>query len=144
MLLFWLMFVIVASPCITYRSRERGHRFYKPLCNDTCGERNSLFIIIDVFYLYNIFRKFMNKGEIPIFSNVFYKKFLSTLSKAFSWSICNKYRWLFFCFVYVIISLIKNKLLNIVLFGIEQFCSSDIIWGKICLNLFANILVSIL
>ena len=33
------------------------------------------------FCLYSIFRKFMNKGEIPIFSDVLCK-FLSTLSKA--------------------------------------------------------------
>ena len=126
-----------------YHVEGQGHPCLRHLCSDTCGGKKPLFVIVDVLCLYNIFRKFMNIGEIHIFSNVLYRKFESTLSRPFPWSICSKYRWLFFCFVYVIISLNRNKLLNIVLFGTEQFCSSNIIWGRICLNLFA-IFVSIL
>lgn len=104
-----------------------GQQYVKPPSSDTCSDKNPLFIIVDVFCLYSILRKLTNKGEIPIFSIVLYKKFLSTLSKAFSLDPfpigivgC------FFVF-YAIISLVRTRLLNNVLFEIEQFCFSDII-----------------
>ena len=54
------------------------------------------------------------------------------------------HRELFFSFVYFIISLVKNKLLKIVLFSTEQFCSSDIMSGSIDFNLFDYIFVQVL
>ena len=54
------------------------------------------------------------------------------------------YNFVFFSLVSVIISLVKNKLLNIILFGMEHVCSCEVIFGKMVFNLFDRIFVSIL
>ena len=67
----------------------------------------------------------------PSVSIVLKRKGLSILSMAFSWSICKNYNYLLFSFVNLMMSLTKNKLLKIAWAGTEQFCSSDMISGKI-------------
>ena len=49
----------------------------------------------------------------------------------------------FFFFVNLLMSLTNMILLSIVLFGIEQFCSSDVVSGSTLLNGFAKIFVTI-
>ena len=52
-------------------------------------DRKPLFIIVDVLLVYNVFMKFIYSGETLSFCMGLKGKFLSILSKAFSWSICN-------------------------------------------------------
>ena len=115
-----LTFEVVTSPCMTYKGRESEP--LKPLERVTWGERKPLFIIMEVLFLYSVPIKLTNIWDISNFSIVLKRKVLSVLSKAFCWTICNKWK-LFFSLVYFMGSLTKKRLLNIVLFGIEQFVS---------------------
>ena len=77
-----------------------GQQYVKPPSSDTCSDKNPLFIIVDVFCLYSILRKFMNNGENPIFSIVLYRRalfcqrlslglFVISRNSCFLFCICN-------------------------------------------------------
>ena len=144
MVLSWLMFEALICPCIIKSSKDRGQPCLKPLCSDTCDERNPLFIIMDVFCLRSYLRKFINSGKNPIFLLFYIERFYLFHRRPSLGLFVVAINNCFFCFVYVIISLVRNRLSNIVLFGMEQFYSFDIISGIIYFNLLAKIFVSIL
>lgn len=97
-----------------------------------------------MLFLYKLFINSTNVVEKPIVFIFLYKKSWSILSNSFSWSTCTMHRFLLFSFASAIMSLIRNRLLKMVQFGMEHVCSSEIIFGKTIFNLFDKSLVSIL
>ena len=86
MSLFFMIFVIITSARIMYNIIDSGQPCLTPVSTWKDWDRFPLILICASMLLYKASMMEIIFGPYPNFFNVFRRNFLSTLSKAFSWS----------------------------------------------------------
>ena len=94
-----IILVVVISPWITYRGRERGHPCHSPLCICIGFEKKPLLVMVDVLSLHNIFMKSMKVCAMPGLVWITFNVFLLVVTfvgDTFSKLLVNYYVFVFF------------------------------------------------